>query len=91
MIFAGRQGYVARTLEDDQEMLQSYLPFLDGELIIIAENLAGNPVGLLVCLPDINHMSIKNLIIFLVFYSFRHVSRRCCLEYGEYYMLNFRT
>lgn len=53
-IFAGRQGYVPRTLEEDRAMLQPYLPFIDDQLIIIAEDLAGKPAGLLVCLPDLN-------------------------------------
>lgn len=52
-IFGRRIGYVARTLEEDQEMVQSFIPFLDDELVIIAEDRDLNPVGLLICLPDV--------------------------------------
>ncbi|KJS13749.1 MAG: hypothetical protein VR67_03040 [Peptococcaceae bacterium BRH_c8a] len=54
MIFAGQNGYIPRTLADDHEMLRDYLPYLDHELIIIAQTPAGDPVGLLICLPDLN-------------------------------------
>jgi len=52
-IFGGRDGYVARTREEDDQMVKSLLPFIDDELVIIAEDHSRNPVGLLVCLPDI--------------------------------------
>ncbi|MGI2335076.1 MAG: hypothetical protein ACRKGH_00280 [Dehalogenimonas sp.] len=52
-IFAGINNYAPRTFEQDQEMVQSLLPFIDSELIIIAEDASGEPVGLLICLPDI--------------------------------------
>lgn len=52
-IFGGRPGYIPRTLEEDREMVLSFLPFLEDDLVIIAEDSAGNPVGLLVCLPDL--------------------------------------
>lgn len=52
-IFAGTNNYASRSLDQDQEMAQSLLPFIDSELIIIAENSSGEPVGLLICLPDI--------------------------------------
>lgn len=51
-IFGSRPGYIRRTLEEDREMVQSFLPFLQDDLVIIAEDSEGNPVGLLVCLPD---------------------------------------
>ena len=53
-IFTGRNGYIPRTLEDDQEMLRDYLPYLDHELIIIAQTPTGTPAGLLICIPDLN-------------------------------------
>jgi GNAT superfamily N-acetyltransferase len=52
-IFGGRPGYVLRTLEQDRAMVQSFLSFLQDDLVIIAEDSAGQPVGLLVCLPDV--------------------------------------
>jgi ribosomal protein S18 acetylase RimI-like enzyme len=52
-IFAGMNHYISRTPEEDNEMVQSFLPFLDDELVIIAEDKKGNAVGLLICLPDI--------------------------------------
>ena len=52
-IFAGRDGYVSRTLQQDRELVHSFLPFLQDDLVIIAEDRRGTPVGLLVCLPDI--------------------------------------
>ena len=52
-IFGSRPGYISRTLEEDQAMVHSFLPFLQDDLVIIAQDNGGNPVGLLVCLPDI--------------------------------------
>jgi hypothetical protein len=34
-------------------MVQSFLHFLEDDLVIFAEDSKGNPVGLLVCLPDL--------------------------------------
>jgi hypothetical protein len=52
-IFGGRPGYIRRTLEEDRAMVQSFLPFIEDDLVIIAEDSEGNAVGLLVCLPDV--------------------------------------
>jgi hypothetical protein len=52
-IFRTHPGYVPRSLEQDRQMIESFLPTLDDELVIIAEDHAGCPVGLLICLPDI--------------------------------------
>ena len=52
-IFSTHPGYVPRSLEQDRQMIESFLPTLDDELVIIAEDHAGSPVGLLICLPDI--------------------------------------
>jgi hypothetical protein len=52
-IFSDRPGYIRRTLLQDRELVHSFLPFLRDDLVIIAEDRRGNPVGLLVCLPDI--------------------------------------
>jgi hypothetical protein len=52
-IFAGKNGYVSRTIDEDREMVQSFLPFIDDELIIIAQDNKGTPAGLLICLPDV--------------------------------------
>jgi GNAT superfamily N-acetyltransferase len=53
LIFTGRYGYVPRTIQEDQEMIESALSFIDDELIIIAEDEKGNSIGLLICLPDL--------------------------------------
>ncbi|MDV2990300.1 MAG: hypothetical protein P3T54_09190 [Dehalogenimonas sp.] len=58
-IFAGSHNYTPRTLEQDREMVASLLPFIDPELIIIAEDAAGEAVGLLICLPDV-YQSFRN-------------------------------
>ena len=52
-IFERRSGYIARSDEEDREMVEFFLPFLDDELVIIAETKSGQPIGLLVCLPDL--------------------------------------
>lgn len=52
-IFTGTNQYLSRTLQEDQEMVQSFLPFLDDELVIIAEDGKGEVIGLLICLPDL--------------------------------------
>jgi GNAT superfamily N-acetyltransferase len=51
-IFTGANRYIPRTFSEDQELVQSFLPFLDEELVIIAEDEKGQAVGLLICLPD---------------------------------------
>jgi len=52
-IFGGAGSYVSRTPEEDRRVIDRFLPFLDDELVIIAEDRTGNAVGLLICLPDI--------------------------------------
>lgn len=52
-IFERRPGYVARSFQEDYQLVQSFLPFLEDEFVIIAETPGGDPVGLLVCIPDI--------------------------------------
>src|SRR5512138_2152650 len=52
-IFGCQPGYIPRTLEEDRAMVQSFLSFLQDDLVIIAEDHDGNAVGSLVCLPDI--------------------------------------
>jgi ribosomal protein S18 acetylase RimI-like enzyme len=53
-IFAQRDGYLARTPSEDEALVRAFLPFLDEELVIFAEDEAGQPVGILLCLPDSN-------------------------------------
>ena len=53
VIFADRPGYVPRTLDEDRGIVQSFLPFLEENLVIIAESNEGAPVGLAVCVPDV--------------------------------------
>lgn len=52
-IFADHAGYVPRTLAEDRAMLSAFLPLLDDDLVIIAEDTQNRPVGLLICLPDL--------------------------------------
>lgn len=46
-------GYIPRTFEEEYDMVKSMLPYLDNELIIIAENQKNEPIGFLTCIPDI--------------------------------------
>lgn len=52
-IFAERFGYTSRTLEDDRALVKSLLPYLDDDLVIIAESDTQDVVGLIICIPDI--------------------------------------
>ena len=56
-IFEGRSGYVMRSFQQDSELINSFLPFLEDDFVIIAETPQGDPVGLLVCMPDIYQLS----------------------------------
>jgi GNAT superfamily N-acetyltransferase len=53
-IFSERNDYLPRTPAEDEKLITSFLPFLDEELIIFAEDDTGLPVGILLCLPDVN-------------------------------------
>ena len=53
-IFQSHPGWLPRTLAEDRQMIEGYLPVLDDELVIIAEDRAGQAMGLLVCLPDVD-------------------------------------
>ncbi len=52
-IFSSRNGWEKRSLKEDRELISSFLPLIDPELILIAQ-IKEKPVGLLICLPDIN-------------------------------------
>ena len=52
-IFRTHPGYVPRSLAEDRAMVESFLPMLDDELVIIAEDRQARPVGILICLPDV--------------------------------------
>ena len=52
-IFQSHPGWVARTLEEDRQMIEGIMPMLDDDLVIIAEDNQARPAGLLVCLPDV--------------------------------------
>jgi hypothetical protein len=52
-IFRTHPGYILRNIDEERQMVKSFLPMLDDDLIIVAETSAGNPVGFLICLPDI--------------------------------------
>ena len=51
-IFAESPDYAARSLEDDRSLVAGLRPYLDPDLVLIAEDMTGKPIGLLVCLPD---------------------------------------
>ena len=61
-IFEHRPGYIPRTFDEDKQMVQSFLPFLNDKFVIIAETTQGEPVGLLVCIPDIYQQSNEGKI-----------------------------
>ena len=50
-VFSGRPGYVSRDSADTLRLVERLLPYLDEELIIVAES-DGEVVGSLICLPD---------------------------------------
>jgi ribosomal protein S18 acetylase RimI-like enzyme len=50
-VFSGRPGYAPRETADTLRLVQRLLPYLDEELIIVAES-DGEVVGSLICLPD---------------------------------------
>jgi GNAT superfamily N-acetyltransferase len=52
-IFGGRSGYIPRTRQEDEQLIRAFLPWLDDELVVFAEDETGQPVGILFCLPDI--------------------------------------
>lgn len=52
-IFSSHPGYVPRSLAEDRAMVESFLPMLDDDLVIIAEDEQNRAVGILVCLPDV--------------------------------------
>ena len=52
-IFKDHAGWVPRTLEEDRQMIEGFLPMLDDNLVVIAENKDHEAIGLLVCIPDV--------------------------------------
>ena len=52
-IFEKCAGWVPRTLEEDRRMIEGFLPMLDDDLVVIAENKDHEAIGLLVCIPDV--------------------------------------
>jgi hypothetical protein len=52
-IFGNRTSYIPRTLEEDRELVLSFLPLLQDDLVIFAEDTKGSAVGLLLCVPDL--------------------------------------
>ncbi|MBD3191225.1 MAG: GNAT family N-acetyltransferase [Candidatus Heimdallarchaeota archaeon] len=51
-IFSNRYDYIPRTFEETKNFVKSFLPFLDEELVIIAEDRNNNAIGYLICIPD---------------------------------------
>lgn len=51
-IFQGRNGYIPRTVEEDEALLASVMPHLNKDLVIFAEDDCGRPLGMVLCLPD---------------------------------------
>jgi GNAT superfamily N-acetyltransferase len=56
-IFQGHPGWLPRSMAEDRAMIEGFLPMLDDDLVIIAEDGNGQPVGLLICLPDVYQAS----------------------------------
>ena len=55
-VFGGSPLYVPRTLEQERAFVNSFLPILDDDMVVIAETSDGRPAGFLVCLLDIYQM-----------------------------------
>jgi len=51
-VFRGGVGHLSRTAEDTERLARRLLPLLDPALVLLAENRAGEVVGIMVCLPD---------------------------------------
>jgi GNAT superfamily N-acetyltransferase len=51
--FAGRPGHLDRTPEQMQRLAATLAPGLDPDLLMIAEDRAGETIGVLICLPDV--------------------------------------
>jgi GNAT superfamily N-acetyltransferase len=51
-VFGASPGRVRRTTSGSQSLARRLLPLLDLDLVVIAEDRAGDVVGVLVCLPD---------------------------------------
>ena len=51
-VFSGRAEYSPRTLAQDEVLIKSLVPMLDPELVIIAEDLKGSALGIIIALPD---------------------------------------
>lgn len=51
-VFGNSYDYIPRTLEENTAYVNSFLPLLDDELVIIAEMDSGEPIGFLICAPD---------------------------------------
>jgi GNAT superfamily N-acetyltransferase len=51
-VFRGGAGHLPRTAEATARLARRLLPLLDPDLVLLAEDKAGEVVGILVCLPD---------------------------------------
>lgn len=51
-MFGGRIGYVPRSESAARRTVEKLLPLLDPDLVIIADNLEGETIGVLICIPD---------------------------------------
>ena len=51
-VFGGSPGRVERTARASRSLARRLLPLLDLDLVVVAEDRAGDVVGVIVCLPD---------------------------------------
>ncbi|MFU8840840.1 MAG: GNAT family N-acetyltransferase [Nitriliruptoraceae bacterium] len=51
-VFRGGAGHLPRSPEATERLARRLLPLLDPDLVLLAEDRAGQVVGILVCLPD---------------------------------------
>ena len=58
-VFSNSYDYIPRTLAENSAFVNSFLPLLDDDLVIIAETENGKPVGFLICAPDL-YQKIKD-------------------------------
>ncbi|XOU95012.1 MAG: GNAT family N-acetyltransferase [Candidatus Kerfeldbacteria bacterium] len=61
-VFISHEGYIPRTLEEEGKLINRLIPFMDKDLIIIAEDDNKKIIGSLVCLPDYNQKIFEGKI-----------------------------
>jgi GNAT superfamily N-acetyltransferase len=55
-VFGSNFGQITRSLDQDRQLIGSFLPWIMDELVLFARDGGGSAVGFLVCVPDLNQM-----------------------------------